>query len=93
MKVSYNWLKEFVDIPVGARELGCDLTMVGLNVESATAAGNDWILDVEVTTNRPDCLSHYGVAREVAFVSCGLHNRYARIPSSSSEFVEGRICR
>ena len=40
--------------------------MVGLNVESVTAVGDDWVLDVEVTTNRPDCLSHYGVAREVA---------------------------
>lgn len=66
MRVSYNWLKEFVDIPVGARELGRDLTMIGLNVESAAQAGGDWILDIEVTTNRPDCLSHYGVAREAA---------------------------
>ncbi len=28
--------------------------------------GDDWVLDVEVTTNRPDCLNHYGVARELA---------------------------
>ena len=40
--------------------------MVGLNVEAVTAVGDDWVLEVEVTTNRPDCLSHYGVAREVA---------------------------
>jgi len=66
MKVSFNWLKEFVDIPVEPRQLKADLTMVGLNVESVAAVGDDWVLEVEVTTNRPDCLSHYGVAREVA---------------------------
>ena len=66
MKVSFNWLKEFVEVTVSPRELCRDLTMVGLNVESCVEAGDDRVLDVEVTTNRPDCLSHYGVAREVA---------------------------
>jgi len=66
MKISLNWLREFVDVPVGPRELRRDLTMLGLNTESCVEAGDDWVLDVEVTTNRPDCLSHYGVAREVA---------------------------
>ncbi len=66
MKISVNWLKEFVDVPAGPRELKRDLTEVGLNVESYAAAGDDWVLDVEVTTNRPDCLSHLGVAREAA---------------------------
>lgn len=66
MKVSVNWLKEFVEIPNEPRQLKSDLTMVGLNVESFAAAGDDWVLDLEITTNRPDCLSHYGVARELA---------------------------
>jgi phenylalanyl-tRNA synthetase beta chain len=66
MKISLNWLKEFVDVPVEPRQLRQDLTMLGLNVESCVQAGEDWVLDVEVTTNRPDCLSHYGVAREAA---------------------------
>ncbi|MBI4165944.1 MAG: phenylalanine--tRNA ligase subunit beta, partial [Acidobacteria bacterium] len=66
MKISLNWLKEFVDVSVAPRELRRDLTMIGLNTESCVEAGDDWVLDVEVTTNRPDCLSHYGIAREVA---------------------------
>jgi phenylalanyl-tRNA synthetase beta chain len=68
MKVSLNWLKEFVDTPTDPRQLKADLTMVGLNVESLVAVADDWVLEVEITTNRPDCLSHYGVAREVATV-------------------------
>jgi len=66
MKVSLNWLKEFVDVPVEPRRLKADLIAVGLNAESFQAAGEDVVFDIEVTTNRPDCLSHYGVAREVA---------------------------
>ncbi len=66
MKISVNWLKEFVDIAVAPKQLKSDLTMIGLNTEGLAAAGDDWVLDVEVTTNRPDCLNHYGVARELA---------------------------
>jgi len=66
MKISVNWLKEFVEFTTTPRQLKADLTMVGLNTESLTPFGDDWVLDVEVTTNRPDCLSHYGVARELA---------------------------
>src|SRR5208282_3114720 len=66
MKVSFNWLKEFVEIPTEPAQFKADLTMAGLNAESLAEAGGDWVLDVEVTTNRPDCLSHYGMAREAA---------------------------
>jgi phenylalanyl-tRNA synthetase beta chain len=66
MKVSLHWLKEFVEVPAESRQLKRDLTMLGLGVESFAPVGDDWAFEVEVTTNRPDCLSHYGVAREVA---------------------------
>ncbi|HEV2499959.1 MAG TPA: phenylalanine--tRNA ligase subunit beta [Terriglobia bacterium] len=66
MKVSVNWLKDFVDVPSDPREIKRVLTGVGLGVESVTSQGDDWVLDVEVTTNRPDCLSHYGISRELA---------------------------
>lgn len=66
MKISLNWLKEFVEVAVEPRQLKRDLTMLGLGVESFTPVNDDWVFEVEVTTNRPDCLSHYGVAREVA---------------------------
>ncbi|MGH9356146.1 MAG: phenylalanine--tRNA ligase subunit beta, partial [Terriglobia bacterium] len=66
MKVSLNWLKEFVDVPAGPPEIKSRLTMLGLGVESFAAEDGDWIFDAEITTNRPDCLSHYGIAREIA---------------------------
>lgn len=66
MKISYNWLKEFTDIDVSAQRLRQDLTTIGLPVESITQENGDVLFEMEVTSNRPDCLNHLGVAREVA---------------------------
>lgn len=48
------------------------LTAVGLNVELRTLQGNDEVWEVDVTTNRPDCLSHRGLAREAAAAGGGV---------------------
>ena len=66
MKISYLWLKKFVNFDASPRQLADDLSMIGIVVETVETVGDDTILDLDLTTNRPDCLSHYGVAREVA---------------------------
>jgi phenylalanyl-tRNA synthetase beta chain len=68
MKLLYNWLKEFVDIPDAPGELRSRLSLSGLSIDAIeeTAAGP--MLDAEVTINRPDCMGHYGVAREIATI-------------------------
>jgi phenylalanyl-tRNA synthetase beta chain len=66
MKVSLQWLKQFVGIEVSPRQLADDLTNVGVVVETLEPVGSDFILGLDLTTNRPDCLSHAGVAREVS---------------------------
>lgn len=68
MKVLYNWIKEFVDVTAPADEVRARLSAVGLSTEGLeeTAAGP--MLDIDLTTNRPDCLGHYGVARELAAI-------------------------
>jgi len=67
MNISYQWLKEYVQTNLGAREAAEVLTRIGLNVDSITDLPNgDACLLVEVTSNRPDCLGHLGVARELA---------------------------
>ncbi|MFY9609488.1 MAG: phenylalanine--tRNA ligase subunit beta [Blastocatellia bacterium] len=70
MKISYNWLSEHVALSVKPQELADRLTMVGLAVDSIELAGDDHVLEFDLTSNRPDCLSHLGVAREAAIV-CG----------------------
>ncbi len=69
MKVSYNWLKDYVKIGLTPQELAERLTMSGLEVTAMEEVAGDWIMDIEVTTNRPDCLSIIGVAREVAAIT------------------------
>jgi phenylalanyl-tRNA synthetase beta chain len=68
MRVPLSWLAEFVDLPGDPRRLADDLTMVGLAVERVETRGDDVILDLDVTTNRVDCMNVYGVAREAAAI-------------------------
>jgi len=66
MKVLYNWLKEFVALTAPPEDLRTRLSLSGTAVEALeqTAAGP--MLDAELTSNRADCLGHYGIAREAA---------------------------
>ena len=67
MNVSCRWLADYVQADLSPRELAALLTRIGLNVDGITdLGGGDACLLVEVTSNRSDCLSHLGVAREVA---------------------------
>ncbi len=66
MLVSWNWLNDYVPLKMTPAELVERLMMAGLNHESTEQLGNDWAIDLEVTSNRPDCLGHLGIAREAA---------------------------
>ncbi len=65
MRVSLNWLKDFVEIKGGLDKVQQPLTMIGLEVTSVHNVEKDYIMDIEITPNRPDCLSILGVAREL----------------------------
>ncbi|MBL8851998.1 MAG: phenylalanine--tRNA ligase subunit beta, partial [Planctomycetaceae bacterium] len=64
MIVSLDWLREYVSTDLSADALAERFTMAGLNLESVTPHNNDAAIDLEVTSNRPDCLGHLGIARE-----------------------------
>lgn len=66
MKISYNWLKEYIYFYLSPQELADRLTNVGLVVAEIKPVEDDFCLDIEVTSNRSDCLGIIGVAREVA---------------------------
>jgi phenylalanyl-tRNA synthetase beta chain len=66
VKVPLSWLREFVDFPTEPRQLGEDLTFVGLALEGVEGRSAEAVLDLDVTTNRVDCMNVYGVAREVS---------------------------
>ena len=66
MKVSWNWLKDYVSLDMPPAEVEDRLSMSGLNHEGTEKIGDDLQIDLEVTSNRSDCNGHIGVAREVA---------------------------
>jgi phenylalanyl-tRNA synthetase beta chain len=68
MKISPQWVREFVELAVDDRRLAEDLTGVGIAVEGIRGTGADTVFEMEIGTNRPDAMNHYGVAREAAAV-------------------------
>jgi phenylalanyl-tRNA synthetase beta chain len=68
MKVSYNWLKEFVAITASPEEIASRLALSGTNIASLENGPHGPVIDAEITSNRPDCLGMFGIAREVAAI-------------------------
>lgn len=79
MLVSWSWLKEYVDLSgLKPEEVANRLMLAGLNLESIATAGSDVCIDLEITSNRPDCLGHIGVAREISV----LFNNELKLPAA-----------
>lgn len=68
MKIVYNWLKEFVPVSATPADLRSRLSLAGVAIDAIDESAAGPVLDAEITANRPDCLGHYGVAREVAAI-------------------------
>ncbi|PIQ69842.1 hypothetical protein COV89_03670, partial [Candidatus Shapirobacteria bacterium CG11_big_fil_rev_8_21_14_0_20_40_12] len=65
IKISDSWLREFIDTKATSKQIADCLSLCSQSVEKIIPADNDFIYDIEITTNRPDCLSVYGIAREL----------------------------
>ena len=86
MKLSANWLREFVDLTVDDRRLAEDLTSIGIAVEGIFGEGASTVFEMEIGTNRPDAMNHYGVAREAAaFYGIGLKPLIAAAKAAANE--------
>jgi phenylalanyl-tRNA synthetase beta chain len=81
MKLPLSWLREYVPVEVEVRRLADDLTAAGLAVDAVETTGGETVLDLDITTNRVDCMSVFGVAREVA----ALYGLALRRPDTSVE--------
>jgi phenylalanyl-tRNA synthetase beta chain len=68
MKISPQWVRDFVDVPVDNQRLAEDLTAVGIAVEGISGSGADTVFEMEIGTNRPDAMNHYGVGREASAI-------------------------
>ncbi len=65
MLLPVEWLKDFIGIKESAEEISDMLTMIGLEVEGEERSEGAVIFEVNITPNRPDCLSVIGIAREL----------------------------
>ncbi len=88
MKFSLDWLRDYVELPEAPEELGRRLTQAGLAVEGIEETGGGTVLDVEVTTNRPDCMNHLGLAREIAVLYGRPLRRPPAAPAEAAEPAE-----
>src|SRR2546427_11451443 len=68
MKLSPQWIRDFVELRVDDRRLAEDLTAAGIAVEAMSGSGENTVFEMEIGTNRPDAMNHYGVAREAAAI-------------------------
>lgn len=66
MRILYEWLQEFVECTVSPQQLRERLSLVGLAIDVVEDSAAGPVLVADPTANRPDCLGHRGVAREVA---------------------------
>lgn len=89
MIVSVDWLREYVAVDMPLDELTHRLTMSGLNLEDVEPANGDTAIDLEVTSNRPDCLGHIGVAREIGV----LFDKELSIPAAEIPTGTGDIAK
>ncbi|HXT74911.1 MAG TPA: phenylalanine--tRNA ligase subunit beta [Candidatus Eisenbacteria bacterium] len=64
----YNWLKDFVGVTASPDELASRLALSGTNIAGVEKGAHGAVIDAEVSSNRPDCLGHYGIAREVGAI-------------------------
>src|SRR5438128_392901 len=69
MKLPVSWLKEYLDVTASPEKLSELLTLSGTKVESVSKKDGDAVVHIEITTNRPDCLSVLGLAREIAVLT------------------------
>ncbi|PJE67663.1 phenylalanine--tRNA ligase subunit beta [Candidatus Shapirobacteria bacterium CG10_big_fil_rev_8_21_14_0_10_40_9] len=87
MLVPLSWLKEYIETDLPVKKLADRLTEVGFSVEVIKKVENDEILEIEVTPNRPDCLSISGIAREVGAIT----GNKVKIPKAEIPKAKGKF--
>src|SRR5258708_2373836 len=88
IRILDSWLREFLETKVKPADIAKDLSLCGPSVERIEKFGQDNIYNIEVTTNRVDCVSVYGIAREAAAIlpRFGVSAKLKSIRTSSNEY-------
>ncbi|HEV2613880.1 MAG TPA: phenylalanine--tRNA ligase subunit beta [Gammaproteobacteria bacterium] len=92
MKLSEQWLREWIDPKLSRDKLIEKLNLSGLAVESCEPYEDDFVLEFELTPNRGDCLSVLGIAREVAALTGNPLKKHAiKNYASKNKSIEVKI--
>lgn len=81
MRILLSWLEDFVEIRESPDELGHALTMAGMAVDAIEREDGETVFEFDLTSNRPDAMNHFGMAREVA----ALYGRPLRRPPANGD--------
>ena len=84
MKISLDWLNDYIETGLEAERIAEILSDQGFPCEGIEQIGSDFVIDVEVTSNRGDCLSYIGIARELAVAT----GKELKIPEIKQEELE-----
>ena len=100
MQFSKNWLKDFIDLNISTEDICSQLTMAGIEVDgydsfNSKITGKDSIIKLDITPNRGDCFSIFGVARELAVINnLKLKNpTFKPIKNSFKEDIKIKVCK
>ena len=100
MQFSRNWLKDFINLNISTEDICSQLTMAGIEVDgydsfNSKITGKDSIIKLDITPNRGDCFSVYGVARELAVIN-NLNLKkpaFKPVKSSFEEDIKIKVCK
>jgi phenylalanyl-tRNA synthetase beta chain len=67
VKIVYPWLCDLVRAPGSPEHIAHEISLRGFEVASIEPGANA-VIDFEITANRPDCMSHVGIAREASAI-------------------------
>lgn len=89
IKILDSWLREFLTTSAKPAEIAKYLSLCGPSIERVEKVGNDFIYDIEVTTNRIDFASVYGIAREASAIlpRFGIPAKLKKIKSESKNYI------
>jgi phenylalanyl-tRNA synthetase beta chain len=67
VRIVHPWLCDLVPVPGDPESIAHAISLRGFEVASVEP-GDNAVIDFEITANRPDCMSHVGIAREASAI-------------------------
>jgi phenylalanyl-tRNA synthetase beta chain len=84
MKILVSWLNDYIETSLTAEQIAETLSDLGLPCEGIEYLGDDAVIDIEVTSNRGDCLGYIGVARDLSAAT----GKQLKLPAIELEELE-----